>query len=49
MLDNPNNIKELLYNCGMSAMNVDQLRPILFQQYGLDQDVVNCLCERGVV
>ena len=49
VMDNPNHIKEFLYNQRLSTLRADQLQPILRTQFGLDEDVVNCLSERGTV
>ena len=46
VLDNPNHVKEFLYNIQKSSLRA----PFLVQQLaGFDQEVLHSLCDRGAV
>lgn len=49
VLDNPNHVKEFLYNIGYSDLRVEQLVDILRYKFTIDEVVINSICERGVV
>ena len=49
VLDNPNHVKEYLFNCGMSAMLQVELISELRASHCFPEDIIFSLCERGVV
>ena len=46
VLENPNHVKEFLHNINKSSLRTEQLMQAL---QGFDADVLNSLCDRGVV
>ena len=49
VLDNPNHVKELLFNCGLSAYRLEDVMRVLKNAGGYHPDELNSLQERGVI
>lgn len=49
VLDNPNHIKEFIYNCGWSGIEVEQLACILRNETPFPEDIITSLCDRGAI
>ena len=49
VLDNPNHVKEFLFNCGLSTLRQNQLLQQLSMQSSFPEDIINSLWQRGVV